>query len=148
MNIGGCIELEKLHPIETLVSLRELNAIFLKKLKIIGAMGQVRNLWFINVNRCSKLEKVESIQHCMSLNVLSTNYCVKLKNIQKINFLAKLRWFNVKSSKNTNIEFTNSWDALMLVIEKYKYRIYRSFISSTNIMNKEKHAMFLNNNKN
>lgn len=79
LSIAGCIELEELPNIETLVSLRWLDTSACAKLKSIGGLGQLAKLQQLWVTGCYELEEVEGIQHCMSLKSLHAEECPKLQ---------------------------------------------------------------------
>jgi len=79
LNISGCIELEELPSIETLVSLEWLAASNCVKLKSIQGLAQLTKLRRLEVRECSELEKLPGVEQLLSLRWLNTMECPRLQ---------------------------------------------------------------------
>eukprot|EP00253_Pinus_taeda_P011609 PITA_11609 len=75
LDISRCKNVEELPGIETLVSLKELQAYDCAKLKSIRGLAELTKLRVLNVHGCSKLEGLPGIQHCKSLEYTDAKCC-------------------------------------------------------------------------
>jgi Leucine-rich repeat (LRR) protein len=77
LDISRCENVEELPSMETLESLKELQAYACVKLKSIQGLSRLTKLRLLNVNGCSELQELPGIEHCMLLEYLDARGCPK-----------------------------------------------------------------------